>query len=307
MRSVVRCLLVALWLVGCTPPAANDLGYTGGPGGLGGPEGGFDPLPFGGARPVKLFVPGSYQRGQAAPLVVLLHGYSADGKFEDEYLGFTEAANARGVLYAFPDGVIDAGGKRFWSATDACCNFDDQPVDDVAYLGGLVDEIAQSYDVDPRRVYFVGHSNGGFMSYRMACERADLVAAVVSLAGVLPSDLSRCQPSQPVSVMHVHGTLDETIRYEGGVFSGAPYPGAVTTVERWAQLNGCAPGGTTDAGDQDLDSSIPGGETSVERYQACQPGGAVELWTISGGSHLPGVRPALAQAALGFLLAHPKP
>jgi pimeloyl-ACP methyl ester carboxylesterase len=80
-------------------------------------------------------------------------------------------------------GQQDRRGHRFWSATDACCNLDGLAVDDVAYLRAVIRDVSARHAVDPRRVFIVGHSNGGFMAHRMACEASDLVAAVVSLAG----------------------------------------------------------------------------------------------------------------------------
>ncbi len=103
------------------------------------------------------------------------------------------AAPQGGFVYATPDGTIDGDGNRFWNATDACCNFDRRTVDDVAYLSSVIADIQGQLAIDPKRIAVVGHSNGGFMSYRMACERSDLVGAVVSLAGATFADSSRLQ------------------------------------------------------------------------------------------------------------------
>ena len=137
---------------------------------------------------------------------------------------------------------IDSDGNRFWNATDACCNFDRAAVDDVAYLTDVIAEIQAELAIDPKRIALVGHSNGGFMSYRMACEQADLVSAIVSLAGATFADPADCAPSEPVSVVQIHGTADDVILYEGGgPFTDAtgPYPGAETTAEIWATYDGC--------------------------------------------------------------------
>ena len=107
----------------------------------------------------------------------------------------TAAASSAGFLMIAPAGTADSSGSHFWNATDACCNFENSQVDDVAYLDGLITEISAAYNVDPKRIYVVGHSNGGFMAYRMACAKADRIAAVVSVAGATfatPASCARC-------------------------------------------------------------------------------------------------------------------
>ena len=189
--------LSALLIAACSSGAAttstssaSTSGSTGGSSGSttstgaasGGADAGTDAGPIGGDRPVNVIVPAGYTPGKAAPLLILLHGYSASGAIEDAYLGVAAEADKRGFLYAHPDGTIDSQNNRFWNASDACCNLDPVPskVDDSAYLSKLIADISAHYTVDPKRVYFFGHSNGGFMSYRMACEHADKIAAIVT-------------------------------------------------------------------------------------------------------------------------------
>jgi polyhydroxybutyrate depolymerase len=291
-------------LVAC---ASDPPSNTGGAGGSGGGGGGAGDLVVGGDRPVTVYVPAGVDPAKPSPLFILLHGYGASGFVQELLFQLRPQADAHGFLYAFPDGTVDGGGKRFWNATDACCNFDGSTVDDVAYLSGLVDEIGQHYKVDPKRVYFLGHSNGGFMSHRLACDRADLVAGVASLAGATWLDPTMCNPSKPIAVLQIHGTADDTVLYGGEEIAGVGYPGAVATTEAWAQKNGCAM--TSEAGVAiDIEATNDGPETSVSRYESgCQPGGAAELWTIEGGTHVPGLGPEFAPKVVEWLLAHPKP
>jgi polyhydroxybutyrate depolymerase len=298
----MRKILPLVLLVACSSTSsAND------PNDAGAVLGDFDPVPFGGARPVTVYVPSGYQADKGAPLVIMLHGYSVSGGLEEILLRFKPVAEARGFLYAYPNGTTDSSGNRFWNATDACCNMNGSSVDDSAYLTSLVAEIGTRYKVDPKRVFFVGHSNGGFMSYRMACDHADLVAAVVSLAGATWSDTSKCKPSEPVAVLQIHGTKDTEVLYDG--FAGPPaYPSAKTTVEDWATYDGCALTADTSAPPIDLDASIAGAETQIASYASgCKPGGHAELWTIQGGQHIPGLTDTFATDVVDFLFAHPKP
>ena len=257
-------------------------------------------------RPFEVFVPTTYDAATPMPLVVLLHGYGASGIIQNLYFGLQPLAESRGFLYVHPDGTINQVGKQFWNATDACCGFG-STVDDVGYLTALVENVQSNYNVDPKRIFFVGHSNGGFMSYRMACDRPDMVAAIASLAGATWEDNTKCDPSQPVSVLQIHGTADETIGFEGGTLLGNDHPGARETVADWSTNNGCT-GPTADlATPLDLDASIDGDESTVTEYTDCPVGGAVELWVIPDAPHVPPLSASFGADIIDFLFAHPKP
>ncbi len=176
---------------------------------------------------------------QGAPLVILLHGYTASGSLEELYLNITAESNKRGFLYAHPDGTTDSQGNQFWNATDACCNFEGSKVDDSAYISTLIKDVQAAYNVDAKRIYLIGHSNGAFMSYRMACEHGDQIAAFASLAGAMYSDVTKCAAKEPVSLLEIHGTADDTIAYEGGTIVSATYPSAATSVADWVTFDKC--------------------------------------------------------------------
>ena len=286
----------------------SGAGGTGGAGSIGGGGEGAGGLQttFGGDRPVELRVPSDYTPEEPAPLLILLHGYSANAALQESYFSLEGAAHERGMLYAVPEGLVDGMGNQYWNASEACCDFFGTMVDDSAYLRGLIDEISGVYEVDPKRVYFVGHSNGGFMSHRMACDHADTVAAIVSLAGALDDMGAGCTASEPVSVLQVHGTMDETILYDGGDLLGNVYTSASETVVFWAGENGCDATATDDPASLDLDDGLAGAETTVSRHEGCA-GGEAELWSIQGGSHIPDLGASWAPAILDFLMAHPKP
>lgn len=269
-----------------------------------------DRSPMGGNRPVTPYVPESYRSNVAAPLVILLHGYGVTGALQQIYFGFKPIALEYGFILVAPDGTVDQDGSRFWSATDSCCDFYDTGVDDAAYIEGLIDEAKGRYNIDAKRVYVMGHSNGGYMSYRMACDHADSVAAIASLAGAMYLDPSACKPSEPVAVLQIHGTADDTVQYDGGdklLDWEAPYPSARQTVESWAALNGCAMEADTSSPPLDLVPEHAGAETQMERYATgCRAHGEVQLWTMQDEPHIPDVGPAFGRAVVEFLLAHPK-
>jgi polyhydroxybutyrate depolymerase len=256
------------------------------------------------ARPYTLHTPP--QAKDPAPLVVLLHGYGASGAAQAAYLKLAAATDAQGMLLAIPDGTPNALQKRFWNATDACCAGRRTDVDDSAYLRAIVADVAAGHAVDPKRVYFVGHSNGGFMSYRMACDHADVVAAVVSLEAATWDDATKCRPSQSVAVLEIHGTGDRLIRYDGGTNIGRRYPGAEQTVRTWARSDGCS---LTPDDPAPAAHAIEVGRppATVTAYSTgCRGNGHAELWTQAGGVHIPPLDPTFATQVVTFLLAHPK-
>jgi polyhydroxybutyrate depolymerase len=269
------------------------------------------PTEFGGDRPVTLAVPDGYDASKAYPLLLMLHGYRSGGVAEESVVyHLTEPALARGMLYAHPDGTVDNDPKiappppRFWN---------DWPgghpdVDDVGYLKKLIAEIRAAYHVDEKRIFIVGHSNGGAMSYRMACEHADVLAGVSILAGDMPvSPETVCKPARSLTVLNVHGTADMSVSFAGS----AENLGAAACTDFWAKLAHCK--ALTPGGAIDIDTLQPGAETDVVKRTACDAGIAVELWSMGGVGHIPnfgttfGQGTTYAERMLDFLLAHPKP
>ncbi|MCB9639247.1 MAG: alpha/beta hydrolase fold domain-containing protein [Myxococcales bacterium] len=262
---------------------------------------------FGGARPATLKVPKSYDAQKTYPLIVVLHGYGATGPLQSSYMGMDILVEKAGVLLIAPDGMKDPTGKQYWNATDACCDFANSGVDDVAYIRGLIEEIKQSYQVDPKRVFLVGHSNGGFMSYRMACEAADLIAGIVSLAGATYANDASCSPSQAIHVLQVHGTNDTTISYTGGVLLTTSFPGAVDTVTKWGKYNKCQGTLVETQASFDFDGLLVGSETKEAQFGSCPAGGDVRLWTIQGGAHIPALTENFSTEVWKWMQDHAKP
>ncbi len=133
-------------------------------------------------RPFTLRVPPGTDPARPAPLLVLLHGYGVTGAIQEAYLELSPVTDAHGMLLAVLDGTTNAVGKQFWNATDACCG-PRSTVDDSAYITAVIADVEAEHAVDPKQVYLMGHSNGGFMSYRMACDHADEIAAIVEHRG----------------------------------------------------------------------------------------------------------------------------
>lgn len=236
-----------------------------------------------------------------APLIVLLHGYTSSAAIEDVYLGVSRVARTMGVFVLLPNGTVDADGNPFWNATPACCDFGHTDVDDVGYLRDLVHEATSRLPIDPARVYFFGHSNGGFMSYRMACEMSDEVAAIAVLAGSDFEDATACVPTAPVSLFHMHGTDDDSILYAG---QPGGYPGAESVVARWAAYAHCNEEPVTLPATLDLVSAIDGAETDVIHYDGCDTGFDVQLNRMNGAGHVPYFAAGAMDGIVAWLTAH---
>jgi hypothetical protein len=249
-------------------------------------------------RPAEYVLPDDYDASKEYPLVVVLHGFGANGPLQSTYMGVSQLVGERDFVLVHPDGTPLPDGRRFWYSGASCCGTSQ---DDVGYLGDLIEEAKQTFAVDPDRVYLWGHSNGGFMSYTLACELSESVTAIASLAGSSFNDAGDCEPrTEPVSVLQIHGDEDGTISYDGNAFA----PGAVEMFERHAGFLGCDTTNVVTGEPLDLERNLPGDDTIVQSIEdGCAPGTSVELWTIEGGSHIPIFTAEYPQLVLDWLFA----
>ena len=255
------------------------------------------------------YAPEDYDRRTRYPLVILLHGFSASGPAQNLYLGLSRMVTREQFILLTPSGTFNSDETRFWNATESCCNAEGLARDDEGYLLALIDEAEANFNIDPGRVYLFGHSNGGYMSYRMACRASDRITAIASLAGATYADPADCPAEEPVSVLQIHGTEDPQVLYEGGSFGtdGREYPGALESVQRFAGRAGC----NLERGEMlpnvDVELGIEGDETTVLRYErGCARGVNAELWTIVDGGHLPAPSPTFSESVIRWLLSHEK-
>ncbi len=306
MKNISSLLLFAI-AFGCGSSNGNSSPGTGGTGGQG--FSADPPLMIGSDRPALVAIPESYDPSVQHPLLIVLHGFGPfTGEVQAGFLGILDLVDEKDLVLLMPDGTLNEDGDRFWNGASFCCD-PDKAVDDVGYLSALIEEAKQTYNIDGNRVYLLGHSNGGFMSYRMACEASELITAIVSLAGSTFAEGADCKPAtRPVSVLQVHGTADTTILYDG--VTGV-YPSAVETAEYFAAAAGCDTGSPTLLGSVDLVTTIAGEETEQVAYTAgCEDGVEAGLWTIQDGPHIPIFYPPLAgqtsfaELATDWLLQH---
>ena len=238
-------------------------------------------------RPATLTMPGGHVYNQPLPLVVALHGYSSSGSFNAWWMSLYDSVHENEHLLLTPDGSMDIVGMRYWNATDACCNLFDTEVDDVAFLEGLINQAVQNYGADPEGVVLIGHSNGAFMSHRMACDRGSIIESIVSLNGATWDDFpNNCPDTGRPNILHVHGTVDSVIQYGGGSMFGGTYPSAPQSTAFWADRSGCD-ASWTNLGSIDLTNSDGAPETDDLEHLNCSDGNRVAHWRINNGIHAP--------------------
>ena len=260
---------------------------------------------------VPVYLPDDYDSNVPSPLVIFLHGWAPISPiWYDILVPIQDDASDHGYIFAKPAGSTDPLGDYYWNATDACCDMFNENPEHVSYLLALVDSIKENYNVDPKRIHLVGQSNGGFMCHRMACEAPEIFASVVSLCGAMWNEEANCEPTEPIHVLQIHGTLDPIILWLGGWLPPKfyPYPNVNTTVEFWATHNGCTTD-ATDAGSFNFDDFVLFDETTRWVYDQCDEpsAGSTELWEVFLGSHFPVISTKGIEMIFNYLDTHTKP
>ncbi len=210
-----------------------------------------------------------------APLAIDFHGFTSN-KDQERFLTDSDGVGGgRGYIVAYPQGT---GSPASWNAGVCCAEQD--PRDDVGFAKLIVGHLAARGCVDRSRVYAMGLSNGGFLAHRLACEAADVFAAVAPVAGVLGMEVETCTPFRPIPVLHTHGKLDSVVPYVGSPLQGIL--GVEETISQWLSINGCDPDHFEEAGEQ--------GATCT-RYSDCDADAVVELCSHDLAGHIwPGGR-----------------
>jgi len=236
------------------------------------------------------------------PVVIALHGMlqSADGM--DSYLGLNLVADRENFTVVYPhglgnswkDGRNPALRMTFWAP----------PGDDVEFLTKLVQSLIDQRIADPTRIYLMGLSNGGYMTFRMACERSELFAAIATLSATVPTSYrTSCKPSRAIPVLMINGTADMVVPFYGNALPGVMslYP-VMYTAKMFAELNGCS--NPNESGVPSRDSV---GATSVTLiyWGNCRDSSAVVLFRINNGGHQspsigPGRKTPIAAQMLGM-------
>jgi polyhydroxybutyrate depolymerase len=265
-------------------------------------------MEFGGrTRRYILHIPPGHDSSKPAPLVMVLHGATQSPESAERMSRMSELADKNDFIAVYPSGTGPDADARVptWNA-GACCAYAMQNnVDDVGFLRALIDQLQRDDNIDPKRIYVTGISNGAMLSYRLACELSTKIAAIAPVEGAQDVE---CTPADRVSLLVFHGTADHLVPFDGGstpfqMGSKRKDNSVAGAISFWVKKDGCSP--TSEHSET--------AEAHTDIYSGCHDGTAVALYAIQGGHHMwPGLRisgnhvPA-SDIMWQFFAAHPKP
>jgi polyhydroxybutyrate depolymerase len=250
-------------------------------------------------RTFLVHVPAGVSKQKPSPLVFVFHGGGGDGEKIARLTHFDKEADREGFIAVFPDGLY-----KHWNdgRSPDVSQEHQENIDDVGFIGAIIDTLRKVYAIDACRIFATGISNGGFFSHYLAAKRSDLFSAIAPVSGgiAIPFDKT-FRPLHPVSVLIIQGTEDPLVPYNGGGVMGGRHGSFISTdetVHRWVNSNGCM-------GDQSVerlpDRDPEDGCTEVvSRWTSCTDRTEVELLRIEGGGHTwPGGSQYLPQLLIG--------
>lgn len=236
-------------------------------------------------RSYILYTPELYDPDKSAALVVALHGAHGNARNTIERTDFNDIADREGFLVLYPEGI-----SRNWNDGRST---NTSKADDVGFINSLIDLIAKQRNINHKRIYVTGLSNGGIMTQRLACESPDRFAAFAAVIANLPLELeAACNSSHPVPIMIINGKDDGLMPWAGGEirkgrFLGKGGGGAILSAEKtaqfWAGKNQC----NNKPESIKLPDIDPGDGTRIEKisYAQCKNSSEVILYAVDGGGH----------------------
>jgi polyhydroxybutyrate depolymerase len=238
-------------------------------------------------RPYLVHVPPSYDPARPTPVVLVLHSAAMNASTMAKFCGLSEKSDRAGFVAVYLNGTGSTPLFLYWDAGGVR----GRPSDDVGYVSKVLDDVATVVNVDPKRVFATGMSNGAMMCYRLAAELSDRIAAIAAVSGTMA--IETCRPTRPVSVLHFHGTKDGLCLYGGPderIPKNIKFLSVDDSVRAWARVNGCPETpAVAELPDADGDDG-----TTVKRtvYGPGKGGSEVILYAIEGGGHTwPGRKP----------------
>lgn len=244
-------------------------------------------------RSYHVHVPAGYNNHSPLPMVVVLHGAFDNGKGMEKYSGFSRLADREKFIVLYPNGIGILGYLQHWNAGHCCGKAAKDNIDDVGFIAAAIEDVSHRLSIDKNRVYMVGFSNGGMMTYRFASERGDLLAAAAPLAASIggrpdanAEEWRISKPVKPLPLLVMHGMDDDDIRYEGGRSQyrkgERTYVSVNESVDFWLNANECI--------GQPVVNAKAGGAVKVNTWNACKNSAVVALYKINGWGHIwPGV------------------
>jgi polyhydroxybutyrate depolymerase len=252
-------------------------------------------------RTYNVHISSSYDKTRPTPLLIVLHGGGGTGQGMTKLASFNAISDRENFIIVYPDGF-----EKHWNDGRGVQQYraQIQNVDDVGFISSLIDRISDELNIDAKRIYVTGISNGAMMSHRLGCELSQKIAAIAPVAGNIPVNMASIwAPSRPVPVLIINGTDDPLVPWAGGdVHFGSLELGQVLSVEDtvkfWVTNDKCPSLPlVTQLPDKD-----PSDRTRVrtEIYGGCQDGAEVVLYAVEGGGHTwPGGLQYLPESIIG--------
>ena len=227
-------------------------------------------------RSFIVYVPQSYTGTQEVPLVLNFHGYTSNATAQMNYGDFRTIADAESFIIVHPQGTLlngithwNVGGWTLGSTTN-----------DVGFTEALINYISDEYKINAERVYATGMSNGGYMSFLLACELSHKIAAIASITGSMtPETYGNCNPQHPMPILQMHGTADAVVPYNGAFWSES----IDTALQYWVNYNSCNTSPTTV--NLPNTNTMDGSTAETITYHNGNNGVVTKHYKITGGGH----------------------
>jgi polyhydroxybutyrate depolymerase len=261
---------------------------------------------------IKVFLPKDFKKQKKWPLIISLHGFGGNSSLQNYYVRLRKFENDFGYVFAAPNGIKNKDEKRFWNGSNFCCDFEETQVNDVHYIKETIARISkhpQIGRIDLSKIFLIGYSNGAFLASRIACESDLEIAGLVTMAGTsdlrdenynfLPLESLDCPHQRPIKFLHVHGTNDETIRYEGFDNGKTGHVSAIDHLKRWAHHNNCNGEVVKSHARLNASNFIKGKDTEVYSWKGCDA--QVRHFKVLDGGHFGIYKKSFTKMILKFL------
>lgn len=224
-------------------------------------------------RDYLIHLPPSYDGSQATPVVIAFHGGFGSSENIERQSGLSDLSDEKGFIAVYPNGT---GTIQTWNGGECCGYAASENIDDVGFVNKLIDKLEAQLNIEPSQVYATGISNGAAMSYRLACELSERIAAISPVAATYRNE--SCDPDRPVPVVHFHSEVDSNVPIEGGVGTG---PSNVdwlpldSTLSTFAARSGCT----------STDSLSTSPNLAEITWTGCHPDTGVKFFRTADGGH----------------------
>jgi len=196
----------------------------------------------------KVHVPQQYNSKKATPLMFALHGGVGDMNIQstDKFYRQISKSDQENYIVVFPNGYspFQSGKIATWNAGNCCGPARDKKIDDVKFIKLIIEQLKQQLNIDSKKIFANGMSNGGMMSYRLACELSDVFKGIAAVAGT--DNTIDCKPKNPINILQIHAENDDHVLFNGGIgpkainkSSETVYNSVPNTIAKWVNINEC--------------------------------------------------------------------